>query len=57
MAITMIRIGQEGERKRYKDLDCALTDCCMQSPNNKVLVSKVWNKPADDGTDYIVDIL
>lgn len=53
--ITTIKIGQE--KKRYKDLDCAMTDCLMQSPSNKVIVSKVWNKPSDDATDYIVDIL
>ena len=55
MAITTIKVGQEW--KRYKDLDCAMTDCCMQSKTNKVIVSKVWNKDATDATDYVVDIL
>lgn len=59
MATTTIKIhtGDQEEKKRYRDLDCAMTDCCMQSPINQVVVSKVWNKPADDATDYIIDIL
>ncbi len=55
MALTTIRIGQE--KKRYKDLDCALTDCLIHSKSNKIVVSKIWNKDASDATDYVVDIL
>lgn len=55
MAATTIKIGQE--KKRYIDLDCALTDCLIKSKTNKIIVSKVWNKDASDSTDYVVDIL
>lgn len=55
MAITTIRVGQE--KKRYKDLDCALTDCLIKSKSNKILVSKIWQKSASDATDYIIEII
>lgn len=55
MAITTIRVGNE--KKRYKDLDCALTDCLIKSKSNKIVVSKIWNKDASDATDYIIEII
>lgn len=55
MAITTIKVGNE--KKRYKDVDCALTDCLIKSKTNKIMVSKVWNKSAADATDYIIEII
>lgn len=49
--------GKQDEKKRYKDLDCALTDCLLKSKSNKIIVSKIWNKDASDATDYIVEII
>lgn len=47
----------EDETKRYQDLECALDDCLIKSPVNKVIVSKHWNKKADDPIDYEVEIV
>lgn len=49
--------GIQGEKKRYKDLDCALTDCLLKSKSNKIIVSKIWKKDAADATDYIIEII
>lgn len=60
MAATTIKTiwgGIPGEKKRYKDLDCALTDCLLKSKNNKIIVSKIWKKDAADSTDYIIEII
>ena len=51
----VIKVAQE--KRRYKDLDCALTDCLVRSQTNKIIVSKIWNKDASDATDYIIEII
>lgn len=50
------RAGEE-ETKRYSDLECALDDCLVKSQSNKVIVSKRWNKTAEDPIDYDIEIV
>lgn len=50
-----MQIGED-EKRTYKDLECALDDCIMRSSINKIIVTKNFNKPADDPFDYYITI-